>query len=103
MQVHYINLDRRPDRNESFLGLNAGIAEFQRSPAVEGARLRTDDLIRDGLVREPLRAYTPGTLGSALSHKKLWDQAILRRGNTGSRCSATTVPSMSPTRKTSGR
>jgi GR25 family glycosyltransferase involved in LPS biosynthesis len=78
VQIHYINLDRRKDRNESLLRTNAGIAEFHRSAAVEGTRLRTEDLIRDGVIHEPLKAFTPGTLGSALSHKKLWDYAIAR-------------------------
>ncbi len=45
MQVHYINLDRRTDRNETFLHINAGIAEFQRCTAVEGATQKLHGVI----------------------------------------------------------
>jgi GR25 family glycosyltransferase involved in LPS biosynthesis len=74
VQVHYINLEKRKDRNDSFMRVNAALAAFHRVDAVEGARLQVDDLLREGLIQEPLRAYTAGALGNALSHKKMWER-----------------------------
>jgi len=73
VQVSYINLERRKDRNERFLRLNSALADFRRWDAVDGAHLRVEDLIAEGVIQEPLRAYTPGALGNALSHKKMWE------------------------------
>jgi hypothetical protein len=36
MEVFYINLARRPDRNKQFLALNEGVALFHRVEAVDG-------------------------------------------------------------------
>ena len=74
VQVHYINLEKRKDRNDRFMRVNAALADFHRVDAVEGARLQVDDLLREGLIQEPLRAYTAGALGNALSHKKMWER-----------------------------
>lgn len=76
MEVLYVNLKPRPDRNDLFLRTNAGIADFRRIEAVDGRCLDVQDLIRQGLLAEPLRAYTPGALGGALSQKKIWEQCI---------------------------
>ncbi|MGA2616879.1 MAG: glycosyltransferase family 25 protein [Thermoguttaceae bacterium] len=76
MEVLYINLERRPDRNDLFLRTNAGIADFRRIEAVDGRCLDVQDLIRQGLLARPLRAYTAGALGHALSQKKIWQQCI---------------------------
>jgi len=73
MVVFYLNLERRKDRRERFLATNATIARFHRWEAVDGASLRNEDLRRAGVIAEPLKAYTPGALGCALSHKRLWD------------------------------
>jgi glycosyl transferase family 25 len=74
VEIVYINLAARPDRNERFLRLNAGLADFRRMDAVVGAIQRTDDLIRAGVIVEPLISFTPGALGNALSHKQVWEQ-----------------------------
>ncbi len=76
VEVLYVNLERRPDRNALFLRTNAGIADFRRVEAVDGRRLNVRDLIRQGLLAQPLRAYTAGSLGHALSQKKIWQQCI---------------------------
>src|SRR5271166_5808603 len=44
MQLFYINLDRRADRNAEFLRRNSRAADCQRVRACEGGSLRTDDL-----------------------------------------------------------
>jgi GR25 family glycosyltransferase involved in LPS biosynthesis len=74
VEIVYINLASRPDRNDEFLRRNAGVADFRRTDAVVGATLRADDLIRGGAIAEPLTAFTPGALGNALSHKALWER-----------------------------
>jgi GR25 family glycosyltransferase involved in LPS biosynthesis len=79
VQVHYINLEKRKDRNDSFMTVNVGLADFHRVDAVEGARLRVDDLLGEGLIQEPLRAYTAGGLGNVLSHKKMWERCASGR------------------------
>ena len=73
IEIVYINLASRPGRNEQFLKTNAGLADFRRTDAVVGATLRADDLIRDGVIAEPLQHFSAGALGNALSHKKLWE------------------------------
>jgi GR25 family glycosyltransferase involved in LPS biosynthesis len=81
MDVFYINLARRPDRKERFLRLNRGVARFHRVKAIDGRTVNRRQLMKQGVVREPLEHYTPGALGCALSHKKLWD-----------RCASGTLP-----------
>jgi GR25 family glycosyltransferase involved in LPS biosynthesis len=76
--VNYINLKNRPDRNEVFLKLNSGIIPLERVEAVVGKDLAVADLIREQIIQEPLRFFSPGALGNALSHKKLWDPAVQR-------------------------
>jgi GR25 family glycosyltransferase involved in LPS biosynthesis len=76
VEVLYLNLERRPDRNDLFLRTNAGIADFRRIDAVDGRCLDVQDLIRQGLLAEPLRMYTAGALGGALSQKKVWERCI---------------------------
>ncbi len=76
MKVHYINLERRKDRNERFLKQNAGIADFERFQAADGRALRVDELIKEGILQEPIKSFTPGSLGAAYSHLQLWDACI---------------------------
>jgi tetratricopeptide (TPR) repeat protein/GR25 family glycosyltransferase involved in LPS biosynthesis len=78
VQIHYLNLARRPDRNERFLRANAGLADLQRVEAVDGRGLRLEELTRGGFVAGPLPAYTPGALGGALSHRALWERCAAR-------------------------
>jgi GR25 family glycosyltransferase involved in LPS biosynthesis len=74
VEIVYLNLASRPDRNGQFLRLNAGLADFRRVDAVVGADQRADDLIRGGVIAEALTAFTSGALGNALSHKRIWEQ-----------------------------
>ncbi len=76
MHVFYINLDKRTDRRDAFLKTNGSIADFERFPAVDGSLLKQDPLIAQGILAEPLQSYTPRALGSAMSHKGLWDRCI---------------------------
>lgn len=76
MEVLYINLARRRDRNERFLKVNASVATFRRIEAVDGNGLQVDQLLKEGVIQEPLWAYTAGALGCALSHKKIWEHCV---------------------------
>ncbi len=49
------------------------IADFHRWEAVDGTRLSNEDLLRAGAIVEPLKAYSPGAIGCALSHRSLWE------------------------------
>ena len=73
-QVHVINLDRSTDRLAKFNRRNSHLANVLRSPAVDGALLDRQELIRNGIMLEDC-SYSSGTLGCALSHIQLWKKA----------------------------
>jgi GR25 family glycosyltransferase involved in LPS biosynthesis len=75
MQVLYINLERRKDRNEEFLRRNSRSADCCRVDAPDGRFLRIEDLIAGGLIVEPLEAYSLPRLAIAISHRELWKRA----------------------------
>jgi hypothetical protein len=68
--VRVISLDRTPARLEQFLAWNPHLP-IQRFSAVDGKLLDRSDCIRDGLITAE-NTYTPGAIGSALSHVTLW-------------------------------
>jgi len=74
MLIHYLNLDRRPDRNAAFLRANAGIADFHRLPAVDGREVDPAALVKTGVIAEPLEHYSAGAIGCVLSHKGVWER-----------------------------
>ncbi len=76
MRVCYLNLRRRADRNAQFLRWNAAVAELDRVEAVDGTSVTIEELVRDGVIREPLKHFTAGSLGCTASHKKMWERAV---------------------------
>jgi hypothetical protein len=40
--------------------------------------LSVADLIQEKVIQEPLRSFSPGAIGNAVSHKRLWDLAAHR-------------------------
>lgn len=72
--VQVISLARMPERRAEFTRRNAGLA-FEFVDAVDGAAMTEDALAATGLF-PPEIDYTPGARGAALSHLKLWDEAI---------------------------
>lgn len=76
MRVCYLNLQRRPDRNAQFLRWNASVAELERIEAVDGTRLGTEELVREGVIERPLKHCTAGALGCAASHKRMWERSV---------------------------
>ena len=80
MKFLYLNLARRADRNERFLRTNPFLEGFERLEAVDGKTLHEQDLLDARLIQESLKAYTPGSLGFALSHRQAWDRCMLSFG-----------------------
>ena len=77
MRGHVISLARRPDRRERFLEWNAGKGiELAMFDAVDGRRLRRQELIDDGLIADESLGFSAGALGNALSHHALWRSCV---------------------------
>ena len=78
MEVFYLNLGKRTDRDQRFLRANAAWIVPRRQEAVDGSKLRSEDLMREGVIAEPLRDYNPGALGCAVGHKNLWEMCVAK-------------------------
>ena len=72
--VNVINLDRTPHRLQKFIKNNPSIP-IRRFPAIEGALLDRDQLIRDGIIQKS-NEYSPSALGNMMSHVTLWRKCI---------------------------
>ncbi len=72
--AHVISLLRTPQRLAQFRKWNApcGI-DFALLEAVDGRALRPDQ-IDPSVLKPGTRSYTPGSIGSALSHRTLWQR-----------------------------
>jgi GR25 family glycosyltransferase involved in LPS biosynthesis len=73
-EIHLINLDRSIDRLATFKDRNAHLKNILRFPAVNGALVNRDELVKSGIITDDL-SYEPGALGCALSHIELWKKA----------------------------
>lgn len=85
MQIHVVNLDRHPERWETFRHRNAALltgsgVNLTRFSAVDGAGVDRAALADAGDLIEPC-TRTDGALGCALSHVALWRHAV-RSGET---------------------
>jgi GR25 family glycosyltransferase involved in LPS biosynthesis len=74
-QVHVINLDRSTGRLENFRKRNPHLTDFLRVTAIDGTTVDKTQLVSDGTITDDL-AYSPGSLGCALSHVNLWKKAV---------------------------
>lgn len=74
MRIVLINLDRSTDRLASFRASNPHVV-CERMPAVDGGALDRAALVADGTIAADL-AYTAGAIGNALSHRRVWQQAV---------------------------
>jgi glycosyl transferase family 25 len=72
--VNVINLDRTPHRLQKFVKNNPSIP-IRRFPAVDGAHLDRDQLIREGIIQES-NEYSKNALGNLMSHVTLWRNCI---------------------------
>jgi GR25 family glycosyltransferase involved in LPS biosynthesis len=78
MQINLINLDRSPERLAEFTRANRFLPQIRRVQAVEGRSVDLPALIAAGVFAADI-AWTPGAIGNALSHLRLWDEAIATR------------------------
>ena len=74
MRINVISLERTPARLVEFRKLNAHLKDVTVFKAIDGMALSQDDLAARGLIVPPIH-YTPGTLGSMMSHTALWEHA----------------------------
>jgi glycosyl transferase, family 25 len=72
--VHVITLRRTPERREAFARRNAHL-HYVEVEGVDGRSLTEADIAASGLFEPGLR-YSSGSFGCAMSHLRLWDQAI---------------------------
>jgi GR25 family glycosyltransferase involved in LPS biosynthesis len=72
--IHLINLNRSIERLRRFREWNGHLENIVRVPATDGSALDREALIRSGYITGDL-PYGAGTLGSAISHLKLWEMA----------------------------
>jgi GR25 family glycosyltransferase involved in LPS biosynthesis len=72
--VNVINLDRTPHRLQKFIKNNPSIP-IRRFPAIDGADLDRDQLIRDRIIQES-NEYSQNALGNLMSHVTLWRNCI---------------------------
>lgn len=76
MKNFVVNLDRQPEKYESFLKLNAGAGiAFHRHAACDGAALSESEIAALKVAAPGLK-FTRGSIGCAASHQALWQQVI---------------------------
>lgn len=77
MRIRLINLDRSQERLAEFQAHNAHMQSVERISAIDGGRQDIAALVRDGILDQGIvGTYTQGSIGNALSHLALWDEAI---------------------------
>jgi glycosyl transferase family 25 len=77
LRVHFINLDRSPDRLAEFKAVNGHLSDIERFAAVDGKTVDMRLLASRGLVEgDILSMYPIGAVGAALSALALWNFAI---------------------------
>lgn len=76
MKNFVVNLNRQPEKYESFLRLNAGSKiAFERFEASDGASFSSQDVLGMNLVVSGAQ-FTPGAVGCAASHLRIWQQTV---------------------------
>jgi len=76
--ITLINLDRSVDRLREFQETNTHIRLIARFPAVDGAEIDRTRLQQQGYISNDCD-YGNGTLGSAMSHIRLWEKVVLEK------------------------
>lgn len=77
MKGYVLNLERRPERLRRFMGWNAGNGlDLQVVAGIDGLRVDRADMVRQGLLDGDNKAYTPGSLGGSLSHRRQWQECV---------------------------
>lgn len=73
--IHLINLDRDGERLQRFTARNRHLANVTRISAADGTALDREKLVRAGTISPDFGCAT-GSLGCAVSHVRLWQQAV---------------------------
>ena len=74
MKNFVVNLDRQPEKYETFLKRNAGCGiAFNRFAAVDGSKLTNEEVVAMGIVA-PGSRFAPGTVGGTASMSQIWKQ-----------------------------
>ncbi|GBQ24480.1 glycosyltransferase [Gluconacetobacter sacchari DSM 12717] len=71
MNTFFISLDRTPERTTRFLNANDHIQGLIKAPGIDGSILDIDGMRGQGFLLESCR-FTPGAIGSGLTHVALW-------------------------------
>jgi len=77
MDAYVINLDRSADRLARFREINDHIGSVRRFPAIDGAAVDRQALVRDGIFEaDILELWRVGAVGCGLSHLELWGEVV---------------------------
>lgn len=75
--AYVLNLARTPERLASFLRQNAGTGiDFRRFEATDGRQMSEAEALDLGLIKPKTKWNSPGTIGVAMSHKRLWEATV---------------------------
>ena len=77
VRVHVINPDRSAYRWAEFCSGNHHLSDVERFGALDGGKLDITALVREGVASaDVLNTYSLSSLGTAVSHARLWDVTI---------------------------
>jgi glycosyl transferase family 25 len=86
-KIYYINLDRRPDRNEHMKNImKENDFNAERIPAVDGSKLNLDNVTNTvtdkglndakNIHQKVYTPLTPGAIGCAMTHRNIWQKIV---------------------------
>jgi glycosyl transferase family 25 len=78
MEICYINLAERKDREAVFLKVNSHLTNLRAVGAVSGGAIDFKTLIEAGIVAGALPNFSAAALGNALSHGRVWQHCAPR-------------------------
>jgi GR25 family glycosyltransferase involved in LPS biosynthesis len=75
--AYVINLARTPERLARFLRQNSGCGiDFRRFEAVDGSAISDEEAVRLNLIKPGTQWNSRGTIGVAMSHRRLWEATV---------------------------
>tara|TARA_B100001093_G_C26753883_1_gene982443 strand:- start:108 stop:851 length:744 start_codon:yes stop_codon:yes gene_type:complete len=81
MNIKSITLNSNGQRYKTFLQNNSHL-EIEPFEGIKGNNLSTDDILKENIATKELisnkKIFSPGGMGCAASHKKIWHQCLLR-------------------------
>jgi GR25 family glycosyltransferase involved in LPS biosynthesis len=77
LDAYVISLARSHDRRKAFFKNNRSIyPEIAVFDAVDGGAISRADAVARGIIGANVSGYTPGAIGSAMSHRALWQRCV---------------------------